>query len=1271
MAENPFDIHLQSTEPGASETDADPSRKRVKKPPVPSNPFDAILDLSAERDGTATPEQQAQPKDLFDPALIARIDETIQRHDALAQRGARGANADIWDIITGAARVGREFGGLIDKAVKEHAAGSGFLAAYILTKRGADYLFKKFGGTPEGAMDVIERQTRRLGDIERSKRDAIPAPKDFGEKVSQGIGALPGDVGTFMAGFGAGGPVGWAALKATQRMADPDAGPVQAADAAAWGLAEGAFFKLLEGLVPAAPKKPEPWSLEELKDIHAERSAAYRQNYVELQEQERAFEKIASPFLGNRGAKVSPGPMIGPQQAKELRAELFQKRMETEVARHEAEDAARRADALLGRPPANDKLNIDFEPPQREPSLLNPIERAYMAVFRDFYPLEKAGRKLGDKEILEITRTNGNAGHAKTFLETGGFHPETLKETGNPGFGKIVEKIPQRQWPAIEEYMVAKRTIEKHAQGIETGQPIEAARRIAEAGDKTPWKETADKLYAFQRDVLHYTRDSGLISEEATAAIEAQNQFYVPAFRAGKAEISTGGRAGQPNQPIKKMEGSERPWKSPFRQIVRQTVRLINESDKNRLARTLTRHAGEPGAEKLIVRPRSQPARKTTTTLEDLEGLTENLQTGVGEAAPEQASKIGAPSNFVKFRVFEQGKPTEYFIDPDIANAFGRYGFKQGDKFLDNIVMQALSTPAKIMRAGTTDSPGFFLVKNPARDALTMLFQSKAGAKPGIALVDGLMTYVGRTASYRGWIRAGGAQSTLVEMDMPALRGVVRDMLSERQTPWWREVGALVMTPLRWLQELSKAVESAPRLGEWNQGMRNIARTGKVESFPMQSVIPTGDIFRRGAVARGMEKATGSQMRQAAVASRDVTTDFGIRGSSDIVRMWTKLVPFSNAGLQGLDRFVRLHIENPAKAAALGTMYLTVPSLVIHYRQMQDPEYREKYRRLPNWRKVFFWNFDSRLLAEDNPTRQLAESKFNGIIPTPIPFEWGLIYKATPEAMLTAYMLEDPEVLKDLAENIANQIQPFGTIGDKGIPLPGGKGFMPDFGTSISPFLDIRANQSSFFGTPIETEQERGLPSTMRFDENTTRSAVILSEWMRGLYSPKQTQYLLQSWGGSMARSGMEAIDRALPAGPFGDIPKLKPLANDPVMDFAFGGIAPRSVEEGSSQVVSDFYRAYSQVKQTQAGRAERIKRREIDKAVKELPVQPNELVREQMISQTYGQIQPLQQKKRQVVREPLLTKKEKERQIKVYNRMIDDLASIALGKPLFREKQR
>src|SRR3990167_6445929 len=170
MAENPYraarlGVVQGPTDPAIPEDNPFRKAREAVSPviiPTEPNPYKAAREFEAERDGTATPEQQAQPKDLFDPALIARIDETIERHDALAQRGARDANADIWDVITGAARVGREFGGLIDKAVKEHAAGSGFLAAYILTKRGAAHLFKKFGGTPE---EIGRASCRERGEI--------------------------------------------------------------------------------------------------------------------------------------------------------------------------------------------------------------------------------------------------------------------------------------------------------------------------------------------------------------------------------------------------------------------------------------------------------------------------------------------------------------------------------------------------------------------------------------------------------------------------------------------------------------------------------------------------------------------------------------------------------------------------------------------------------------------------------------------------------------------------------------------------------------------------------------------------------------------------------------------------------------------------------------------------------------------------------------------------------------------------------------------------
>src|SRR3990167_9816529 len=87
MAENPFLIPLQPKDSPASGTSANPFQKHVEGPTASANPFDSTLALMAERDGTATPEQQAQPSGPFDPAIIGQIDRMIERQTELGQRG--------------------------------------------------------------------------------------------------------------------------------------------------------------------------------------------------------------------------------------------------------------------------------------------------------------------------------------------------------------------------------------------------------------------------------------------------------------------------------------------------------------------------------------------------------------------------------------------------------------------------------------------------------------------------------------------------------------------------------------------------------------------------------------------------------------------------------------------------------------------------------------------------------------------------------------------------------------------------------------------------------------------------------------------------------------------------------------------------------------------------------------------------------------------------------------------------------------------------------
>ena len=744
-------------------------------------------------------------------------------------------------------------------------------------------------------------------------------------------------------------------------------------------------------------------------------------------------------------------------------------------------------------------------------------------------------------------------------------------------------------------------------------------------------------------DVLRYGVDSGLISEAGYANIKGANRFYTPMFRAEKPALASG-RTGDVSQPVKAIKGSERPVTDPFRNSVRLTVRILNEADKNMTARALTRHAGKPGAEKVVMQARRQTAGQPVESVDQLEAP-ELLSVGSGEAVTAAEKGAGVPSHFKKFRVYEGGVPTEYYLDPEVANALGRYGLKQDSTFFDKVVIEALATPAKVLRAGTTEMPSFFLLKNPARDQATLIFQTKAGAKPGIALVDGLMSYIKRDASYKKWMQEGGSQSTLVDMDRHQMTRFVRDLLSEDKGGAWRGIGRVAVSPFRLLQEMSQAMEASTRLGEFKAGMRNVG----------------GGQFQRGALARGLEQAAPAQLRQASIGGRDVTTDFGVHGSARIMQQWTRIAAFSNAQLQGTDRFIRAHLENPGRAVTQGLAYLTLPSLVLHQYQMQDETYRENYRRLPNWRKFLFWNIDARALPEGSALRKLADEHTDGMIPVPIPFEWGLAYKAVPEALISYLSLNDPSIPKRLAETLANQTQPFIQFGGGGLDVVG-VGVRPDFGTALTPLMDLASNRRSFFNVPIHREDELKLPKEMRFDESTAQAAVILSEWMRGLFSPKEIQVLIQGWFGSLGRSGLEAASRLAKPGPYGEVPRLKPLADSPVLDFMLGGLLGRGVEQGSSQVVENFWDRYEKAKQQSSGAKENLTRLEFDKAI-EGSTAPN-VPSNAVIELTASKLSQLTRMKREIGRSKSLTARDKEKQIRQLNDIIDRLASTALEVP-------
>jgi hypothetical protein len=89
-------------------------------------------------------------------------------------------------------------------------------------------------------------------------------------------------------------------------------------------------------------------------------------------------------------------------------------------------------------------------------------------------------------------------------------------------------------------YLVAKRVIEKTAQGIETGVELADAKATVAQLNNPKRAAAAQSLYDYNDHLLGYLEARGMISAEQKAVIQALNRDYVPFYRAFETEAAGG-----------------------------------------------------------------------------------------------------------------------------------------------------------------------------------------------------------------------------------------------------------------------------------------------------------------------------------------------------------------------------------------------------------------------------------------------------------------------------------------------------------------------------------------------------------------------------------------------------------------------------------------------------------------------------------------------------------------------------------------------------------
>lgn len=293
--------------------------------------------------------------------------------------------------------------------------------------------------------------------------------------------------------------------------------------------------------------------------------------------------------------------------------------------------------------------------------------------------LSKGNNKESLKEDIrnDIDKVRSSDMIAQQFIRDNG-----LAELG---------KMSTKDLNEFQQYLIARRhAADLHKQGVNTGRDLDMDLAII---DKYKKKFTEqEKIYRnFNKQLLTYMEDNGLISKELHSKLK-KNTAYTPYQRLMDDVSSFTGHSQQlgnlnSEQVVKKMKGSDRTILNPIEATMSNTMRIINEGQRNIAARKI--------AENAFSERRLRDGEKPRAGYDTL--------------------------NFM-----ENGKKVSYEVPKMVASEMKRLNriLPEGVEKVINV----LSMPAKTLRGGATSLNPVFAASNLVRDQLQTTITGNVGA---------------------------------------------------------------------------------------------------------------------------------------------------------------------------------------------------------------------------------------------------------------------------------------------------------------------------------------------------------------------------------------------------------------------------------------------------------------------------------------------------------------------------------------------------------------
>lgn len=406
---------------------------------------------------------------------------------------------------------------------------------------------------------------------------------------------------------------------------------------------------------------------------------------------------------------------------------------------------------------------------------------------------------------------------------------------------------------------------------------------------------------------------------------------------------------------------------------------------------------------------------------------------------------------------FENGKPKFVEVTKPVMDAVEGMNSQEID-FINKFMVGS----ASMLRTGATITPEF-AIRNFIRDQESAVIYIK-NYNPFIDGVKGLFNVLGKkitgkNETYDEWVKAGGAFGSYMELNEKSVNKALKEFVGEGSK--MRNIFSYA-NPLKLAEEFSSIFEQATRLAMYTRSKMN-----------------------------------GSDAMQAALEAREGTLDFGRSGS--LGRKYNRILPFFNAGIQGVDKMVRTFRDHPylSTMKAVGTITLPQLALTGFYLYFAPDDDREEYLNIPQYQKDFFYCFK----VGKNWVR------------IPKDFTLGYMFGSVPERFLTwAYQNKKPEG-KDLAEMAMTLFGSVSPVNNPTDALP------PIFRTAIE---DI-ANYSFFRNQHIYPEYMNSLEPSLRANKFNSETSKLLGEKLN--ISPAKIDHTISSLLGTSGKYLTDAGD--------------------------------------------------------------------------------------------------------------------------------------------------